>query len=664
MDRSIPAQRRLDRLAGHICRARGRRSEYEANPTIARAEYNKFYDASINDKEAFWGEVAKGIDWIEPYKQLVDGSKQPFYRWYTGGKLNVCHNCVDRHLATRADQAAIIYDSPLTNQIKHITYRELHDSVSRTAGALLELGVQVGDRIVVYMPMIPEGIYSMLACCRIGAVHSVVFGGFAAPELAIRIDDAQPVALLAATCGLEPGKIIEYMPLLNKAIDLAAHKPRVILLKQREQCRTALVSGRDVDWDEALAKAKPAACVPVDSNHPLYILYTSGSTGKPKGILRDSAPHAAALKWSMANFMRTNPGETYWAASDVGWVVGHSYIVYGPLLQGCSTVLFEGKPVGTPDAGTFWRMISQHKVRGFFTAPTAMRAIRKEDPHLELMKNYDISCLRGFFCAGERCDPTTANAYSEALGQPIIDNWWQTETGWPICGFQDDAVGLKPGSTSLPFPGYDIVILDEAGKPLPPNTPGVIAIKLPLPPSCFPTLWNNDEGYLESYMRTYPGFYASGDAGTVDEHGYVTVLERTDDVINVAAHRLSTGNIEAVVKAQAGVSDAAVVGAADPLKGEAPIALVVLNAMGAADPESVFAAARSAVRAEIGAIASLAGVAQVDQLPKTRSGKVLRKNIRGLANGKPVPVPGTIENPQAMEIVETALKTIGYPKAS
>eukprot|EP00928_Gymnodinium_smaydae_P039718 TRINITY_DN27065_c0_g1_i2.p1 TRINITY_DN27065_c0_g1~~TRINITY_DN27065_c0_g1_i2.p1 ORF type:complete len:483 (+),score=85.93 TRINITY_DN27065_c0_g1_i2:526-1974(+) len=419
--------------------------------------------------------------------------------------------------------------------------------------------------------------------------------------------------------------------------------------------------GRDVDWDEALASASPAPCTIVDSNHPLYILYTSGSTGKPKGVLRDSAPHAVAMKWSMSKFMRTEPGETYWAASDVGWVVGHSYIVYGPLLQGCSTVLFEGKPVGTPDAGTFWRVISEHKVRGFFTAPTALRAIRKVDPELNLVKKYDVSCLRGFFVAGERCDPTTSKAFSAAFGIPVIDNWWQTETGWPICGFQDDEIGMQPGSCSLPFPGYDLRVVDDRGRPLPRGSVGTLVVKLPLPPSCFPTLWRNDRGYIDSYMAEFPGFYASGDAGSIDERGYVTVLERTDDVINVSAHRLSTGQIEAVVKAQQGVSDAAVVGARDALKGDVPLALVMLNAAGEADVEATLQRVRDAVRSEIGAIAALAGVAVVEMLPKTRSGKVLRKNIRGLANGRPVPVPGTIEDPRAMDIAAAALRTLGFP---
>mmetsp|Transcript_86826 Transcript_86826/g.218572 ORF Transcript_86826/g.218572 Transcript_86826/m.218572 type:complete len:660 (-) Transcript_86826:171-2150(-) len=652
---------RLQRLVQHITGGESPQ-QLSANPTIARTEYDAIYRSSIEEPERFWATVAEGLEWAEPYKTLLDSQRKPFYRWFTGGKLSVCHNAVDRHAVDRGDQPAIIYDSPLTNTIAKITYHELQDKVARVAGVLVELGVSAGDRVIVYMPMIPEAVMTMLACARVGAVHSVVFGGFAAPELAARIDDAQPSAIVAATCGVEPSKLIEYMPLLNGALELASAKVEKILLKQREMCKVGLVEGRDVDWDAVVEHAKPVPCTIVDSNHPLYILYTSGSTGKPKGVLRDSAPHAAALKWSMSSFMRTHPGETYWAASDVGWVVGHSYIVYGPLLQGCSTVLFEGKPVGTPDAGTFWRVIAEHRVRGFFTAPTALRAIRKDDPGLELVKKYDVSCLRGFFVAGERCDPTTAEAFASAFGMPITDNWWQTETGWPICGFQDDAIGMRPGSCSLPFPGYDLQVLDDEGKPLPRGSVGTLAVKLPLPPSCFPTLWNNDSGFIDGYMSLFPGYYASGDAGVIDAEGYVTVLERTDDIINVSAHRLSPGRIEAVVKAQAGVSDAAVVGASDDLKGEVPLALVVLNSDGMAKADTVLTTIREAVRKDIGAIASLAGVAVVEQLPKTRSGKVLRKNIRGLANGKPVPVPGTIDNPQAMDIVEAALRALGYPK--
>lgn len=658
------ACRRLDRLARHLNSGdEQRKFQLVPEATISRGDYDRMYNASTNDRESFWSGVADGIDWVRRYTSLVDESRKPFSKWFVGGQLSVCHNAVDRHVAVRGDQPAVIYDSPVTGTIQSISYRQLQQTVAKVAGALQSLGVQTGDRIIVYMPMIPEAIYAMLGSARLGAIHSVVFGGFAAPELAARIDDAGPVAILAASCGIEAARVIEYMPLLMGAVELAKTKPRHILVKQRAQGpKVEMVSGKVIDWDQAISAAAPADCVPVDSNAPLYILYTSGSTGKPKGVLRDSAPHAAALNWSMPNFMKTGPGETFWAASDVGWVVGHSYIVYAPLLQGCTTVLYEGKPVGTPDAGAFWRVIQDHKVRGFFTAPTALRAIRKEDPNLELMKKYDLSGLRAFFVAGERCDPATCKAYSSALGFDVIDNWWQTETGWPICGFQDDEIGMKSGSCSLPFPGYNLVVMDDNGAVQPRGTVGTLAVKLPLPPSCFPTLWNNDKGFVEGYMELFPGYYASGDAGVIDEDGYVTVLERTDDVINVAAHRLSTGRIEAVVKACPGVSDAAVVGAQDQQKGQVPLALVVLNAEGTSKEKETLDGIRAAVRAEIGAIASLQGLAAVEQLPKTRSGKVLRKNIRGIADGKPVAVPGTIENPQALDICAAALLTIGYPK--
>lgn len=631
-------------------------------PVLARTEYDKMYTASLHDREAFWAEAATGIDWVEPYDKLLDDTRKPFYRWFVGGRLSVCHNMVDRHAAKGEANTAIIYDSPVTQTISHITYSQLQDAVSLLAGALLQLGIKLGDRVIIYMPMIPDAIFGMLATIRIGAIHSVVFGGFAAKELSVRIEDAQPVVILAATCGIEPSRVVPYMPLLTQAVDMAAAKPQAVMVKQREMCREELPGKPYIDWDIALSQARPAPCVPVDSNHPLYILYTSGSTGKPKGVLRDSAPHAVALKWSMSNFMRTDPGEVYWSASDVGWVVGHSYIVYGPLLHGCATVLYEGKPVGTPDAGSFWRVISQHKVRAFFTAPTALRAIRKEDPNLALVKQYDITCLRGLFVAGERCDATTSAAFADALRIDVVDNWWQTETGWPISGFLDDKLGARPGSCSLTFPGYDLQVLDDDGKPLPRGSVGTLAVKLPMPPSCFPTLWNNDQGYIDTYMSLFPGYYASGDAGIIDADGYVTVLERTDDVINVAAHRLSAGNIEATVKAQKYVIDAAVVGAADENKGQVPIALVVLSGEASTQEAAVFEAIRQAVRREIGAIASLGGIAAVEQLPKTRSGKVLRKNIRGLADGKQVVVPGTIENAIALDLVAKALARIGYPK--
>jgi len=651
------SQRRLVRLAEQII----------PSATIARADYESSFSQSLKDPESFWASAAAEIDWIEPYKTLCDNSKEPFTKWFVGGKLNVCYNAVDRHAATRGDQVALIYDSPVTNTKEKFTYKQLLERVSKTAGAIVQLGAKSGDRAIIYMPNIPEAVDAMLACVRIGVCHSVVFGGFAAAELAVRIDDAKPTVALAASCGVDGTKIIDYMPLMDKAIELSQPeaRPKKLLVKQRSVGPKAdLVQGRDYDWDQMVAQAQPADCVPVDSNHPLYILYTSGSTGKPKGVLRDSGPSAVALKWSMEGFMRTKPGETYWASSDVGWVVGHSYIVYGPLLHGCSTVLFEGKPVGTPDAGTFWRVISEHKVVGFDTAPTALRAIRKEDPNLELVKQYDISSLKGLFVNGERCDPATGQAFSAAIGMDVVDNWWQTETGWPICGLQDDAIGMKPGSCGMPCPGYDLQILDDKGNELPRGQVGSLALKLPLPPACFPTLWEDDKRFISSYHEEFPGYYASGDAGLIDEDGYVQVLERTDDVINVAAHRLSTGNIEAVVKAMPGVSDAAVVGAADDFKGQVPLALVVFNADVNGKENDIMEQIKVAVRNEVGAIASLGGIAAVDQLPKTRSGKVLRKNIRGLADGKPVLIPGTCENPQALDLIEAVLKGMGYPKAT
>jgi len=593
-----PSQR-VKRLAAHVCCQTAASPSVEASPVLARSEYDAMHKASLEDSEDFWGGASKGLDWAEPYEKLLE-RKEPFYKWFCGGKLSICHNAVDRHANTRGEQSAIIYDSPMTKSIAKTSYSEFQTLVACAAGGLQRRGLRTGDRVIIYMPMIPEAIIGMLACVRLGAIHSVVFGGFAPKELSVRIDDAEPVAILAATCGLEPGNTVAYIPIVKEAIQLSSFKPSTAVVKQRIQCPEKLPEGIFLDWDKMMAGAEPVPCTIVDSNHPLYILYTSGSTGKPKGILRDSAPHAVALKWSMTNYMRTNPGEVYWAASDVGWVVGHSYIVYGPLLHGCTTVLFEGKPVGTPDAGTFWRVISQHKVRGFFTAPTALRAIRKEDPNLALVKQHDLSLLRGLFVAGERCDPTTSKLYSEALGVDVLDNWWQTETGWPISGFLDDKIGSQPGSCSLPMPGYDLQVLDDAGMQVPRGTVGTLAMKLPLPPSCFPTLWRDDAGYIETYLSLFPGYYASGDAGFIDENGYITVLERTDDVINVAAHRLSTGAIEAVIKAQEGVVDCAVVGVQDDLKGQVPIALVVLTSDGVRKESFLFKVIRSSVRREIG----------------------------------------------------------------
>lgn len=621
---------------------------------------------SLEDKEAFWGEAAQDIVWMKPYDHVLCSKAAPLYRWYPGGELNMCYNAVDRHVDEgHGERTALIYDSPVTDQKRLFKYAELRDEVTKVAGMLAKLGVEKGDRVVIYMPMMPEAIFAMLACARIGAPHSVVFGGFPAKELAVRIDDAKPKVVLSASCGVEPSRLVEYKPMLDGALAAAKHQPQTCVVKQRPQLRAELGDG-DLDWDEEVATASPfEACVATASNDPLYILYTSGTTGQPKGVVRDTAGHAVQLRWMMKHFMGCGPGQTYWAASDIGWVVGHSYIVYGPLLQGCATVLYEGKPVGTPDAAALWRVIDEYKVRSFFVAPTALRAVRREDPQLQLISHHDVSSLRTLFVAGERCDPETSRAFAHALDVPVVDNWWQTETGSPICGFQDNGIGRKDGSTSLPMPGYDVGVRDgEGNEIMEPDVPGSLVVRLPLPPGTFPTLWNNEEGYVKGYMSTHKGFYSTGDAGVIDADGYVTVLERTDDVINVAAHRLSCGVLEASIKEHPDVNDCAVVGAADPVKGQVPVALVVLMAGVDRSHDDLVRDLVAKVRNEVGPIATPAAVGVVDQLPKTRSGKVLRKNIRGIADGQPYPVPGTIENPDAIELVSERLATLGFPRAS
>jgi len=635
-----------------------------AQRPISRQAFADMHRRSIEQREDFWAEAARDIVWTKPYSRVLETLEPPFYRWYPGGELNMCYNAVDRHVEEgHGGRTALIYDSPVTGQKRSYTYSELQAEVSRAAGAIEALGVGKGDRVVIYMPMVPEAVFAMLACARLGAPHSVVFGGFPAQELTVRVEDAKPKLIIAASCGVEPARAVPYKPMLDAALEMSRHKPSACLIVQRPQL-AAEMGPLDRDWGEALAAASPRSeCVPVGSNDPLYILYTSGTTGSPKGVVRDTAGHAVQLKWMMSNFMNTFPGETYWAASDIGWVVGHSYIVYGPLLQGCATVLYEGKPVGTPDAGAYWRVIEEHRVKGFFVAPTGLRAVRQKDPKLELIGKYDVSVLRNLFVAGERCDPETSRTFASALNVTVIDNWWQTETGSPICGFQDDAVGRKDGSTSLPMPGYDLAVVDDDGKAVTePGVPGPIVARLPLPPGTFPTLWNNDEGYKRAYMSTFEGCYATGDAGTIDADGYVTVLERTDDVINVAAHRLSCGTLEASIKAHPDVNDCAVVGAHDDVKGQVPVALVVLMDGVHRDQSAVAQDLIAKVRQDVGPIATPAAVGVVEQLPKTRSGKVLRKNIRGLADGKPVPVPGTIENPDAMEIVADKLHSLGFPR--
>lgn len=633
---------------------------------ISRAAYDAMHERSVKDPEDFWGEAAEDIVWTRRWNRVLDDSAKPFYRWFPGGELNMCYNAVDRHVDEgNGARTALFYDSPLAGVKRSFTYAELQDEVSRLAGAMAARGVVKGDRVIVYMPMIPEAVFAMLACVRLGAVHSVVFGGFAARELQIRIEDARPSLIMAASCGIEPSHVVRYKALLDEALEASSHKPPAgVLVKQRPQY-VAELHEAEQDWDEAVAAASPVPCVPVGSNDPMYILYTSGTTGMPKGVVRDTAGLAVVLRWTMSHFMNTFPGETYWAASDIGWIVGHSYIVYGPLLQGCSTVLYEGKPVGTPDAGAIWRVVEEYKVRGLFLAPTVLRAVRQRDPQAALISKYDISTLRALYVAGERCDPKTSHFFAEATGVPVFDNWWQTETGWPICGFQDDALGRKAGSTSLPMPGYQVVVRSSEpdGEVLQPGEEGDLTVKLPLPPGTFTTVWGGDDRYLKGYMSKYPGFYETGDSGTLDEDGYVTVLERNDDVINVAAHRLSCGATEATIKDHPDVNDCAVVGTADALKGHVPLALIVLQDGVERPHDEILEEVKEKVRRDVGPIATLAACGVVEQLPKTRSGKVLRKNIRGLADGTAFPVPGTIENPAALEAVTEALAAIGYPLA-
>ena len=628
--------------------------------------YDEAYRRSLQDPEAFWGEAAEGIRWERRWERVLDKSQSPFFRWFAGGMLNTCYNALDVHVETgRADQLALIYDSPVTGTVARFTYRQLLDQVARFAGALKAQGIAKGDRVIIYMPMVPEALIAMLACARIGAIHSVVFGGFAPHELATRIDHAEPKLIVSASCGIEVGRTIPYKPLLDKAIELARFKPDRCIVLQRPQT-AAPMSGRDLDWSAAMASARPAGCVPVAATDPLYILYTSGTTGHPKGVVRDNGGHAVALRWSMEAIYGAKPGEVYWAASDVGWVVGHSYIVYAPLLAGCTTVLYEGKPVGTPDPGAFWRVISQHGVRVLFTAPTAFRAIKREDPNGEHMRRYDLSRFRSLFLAGERCDPDTLLWAQERLKVPVIDHWWQTESGWPISA---NFAGLgmlpvKPGSATKPVPGYDVQILNEAGKEVGPNETGSIAIKLPLPPGCLPTLWKDDAGYQKAYLSRYPGYYLTGDAGFKDEDGYLSIMSRIDDIINVAGHRLSTGAMEEVLSSHPDVAECAVVGVADQLKGEIPVGFVVLKA-GVTRPEhEVLQQLVALVRDQIGPVAFFKVVTVVKRLPKTRSGKILRGTVKKIADGVPYSVPATIDDPAILDEIGASLQSLGYPKTS
>ncbi|MFY9731630.1 MAG: propionyl-CoA synthetase, partial [Candidatus Acidiferrales bacterium] len=613
---------------------------------------------SIRDPKAFWAEAAAAIHWYKKWDKVLDDSRAPFYRWFSGGELNTCYNALDLHVETgRADQAALIYDSPVTNQIQTFTYRELRDTVARFAGVLAQQGAVKGDRVVIYMPMVPEAVVAMLACARLGAVHSVVFGGFASHELAVRIDDAKPRVIVSASCGIEGKRILPYKPLLDEAIRLAHHKPDKCIILQRPMDHAELLPGRDLDWSDAVAAAKPHDCVPVAATDPLYILYTSGTTGKAKGVVRDNGGHAVALKWSMKSIYGVDPGDVFWTASDVGWVVGHSYIVYGPLLHGNTTILYEGKPVGTPDAGAFWRVISQHKAKTLFTAPTAFRAIKKEDSTLEFKTRYDLSHFKTLFLAGERCDPDTLEWARKSLRVPVIDHWWQTETGWAICAncMGIEQLPVKPGSPTKPVPGMDVHVVDAMNHELKRGEVGALVIKLPLPPGTFPTLWNNDQGFLDSYLTAFPGFYKTADAGYMDDDGYVFVMSRTDDIINVAGHRLSTGGIEEVLSAHPDVAECAVFGINDELKGQIPFGLLVLKSGVTRDSKTIAAEVVQMVRDNIGPVASFKTAIVVQRLPKTRSGKILRGTMQKIANGDMYVTPATIDDPAILTEIETAL---------
>ena len=627
--------------------------------------YKKVYNSWKNDPEAFWMTAADAIDWVTKPSKALFTDRAPFYEWFSDSEVNTCYNAVDRHVLNgRGDQKAIIYDSPMTGTKYSITFSELLEKVSVLAGALTNNGISKGDRVIIYMPMIPEGIISMLACARIGAIHSVVFGGFAANELAVRIDDAKPKAILAASCGLEPNRIVEYKPLIDQAIELASHKPTTVVVFQRAECKAELVDGRDHDWNVFQENAEKAPCVPVKGSHPAYILYTSGTTGAPKGVVRPTAGHLVALNWTMKNFYNVDPGEVFWAASDIGWIVGHSYICYAPLIHGNTTLVFEGKPVGTPDAGTFWRVISEHKVSNFFTAPTAFRAIKRMDPKGELKKKYDLSNLRALFLAGERADPDTVNWAENLLQIPIIDHWWQTETGYVIAGnpLGIEKLPIKVGSPTVPMPGFDIKVLDRSGSELPAGQLGSIAIKLPLPPGTLPTLWNAQDRFESSYLNTFPGYYETGDAGIIDDDGYIYIMARTDDVINVAGHRLSTGAIEEVLANHPDVAECAVIGVSDNLKGQLPVGFLCLTAGVDRDHMIIEAECVEMVRKQIGPVAAFKNALVVDRLPKTRSGKILRGTMVKIANNEEFKLPATIDDPVILQEIKDALIKIGYAK--
>jgi propionyl-CoA synthetase len=627
--------------------------------------YDTAYADALADPNAFWGEAAAGLHWDTPFTRVLDDSAAPFYRWFTGGTLNTCYNAVDRHVtAGRGSQAAVIYDSPVTNTKRIISFAELQDEVARFAGVLRSLGVARGDRVIIYMPMTPETLVGMLACARIGAVHSVVFGGFAPHELAVRIDDARPTVILTASCGIEVQRIVPYKPLLDEALLQATHQPAHCVVLQREVHRCELTAGRDVDWHEVASAAAPVPCVPVAATDPLYILYTSGTTGQPKGVVRDHGGHAVALHWSMKHVYGMTPGEVFWAASDFGWAVGHSYIVYAPLLYGCTTVVHEGKPVGTPDAGEFWRVIEEHDVKVLFTAPTAFRAIKREDPNGALFAKYDLSRFRALFLAGERLDPDTYHWARALLQVPVVDHWWQTETGWPVAA---NCLGLtafpvKPGSPTKPVPGYVVEILDEDGHAVAPNKEGAVVIRLPLPPGTFPTLWQNDARFVETYLSKFPGYYLTGDGGYIDEDGYLFIMGRVDDIIIVAGHNLSTGSMEQALSGHPDVAECAVIGVRDALKSQLPVGLVVLKAGVARAHADITAELVQCVRDQVGPVANFRQVAIVNRLPKTRSGKVLRKTMRLIADSDAWSMPATIDDPSTLDDITQALQSLGLAR--
>jgi len=629
--------------------------------------YQEAHTQSINDPEGFWGKAAEDVVWIKKWDKVLDDSNKPFYRWFTGGVVNTCYNALDRHVDEgNGDRLALIYDSPVTgNTVRRYTFSELRDEVAKFAGVLAAQGVTKGDRLIVYMPMVPEAAIAMLACARIGAVHSVVFGGFASNELAVRINDAKPKVIVSASCGIEGAKVLPYKPLLDGAIELSDAKPDKTIILQRPEVTADLKPGYDIDWAEAVASAQPADCVPVAATDPLYILYTSGTTGEPKGVVRDNGGHIVALKWTMSNIYDVQPDDVYWAASDVGWVVGHSYIVYAPLFHGCTTVFYEGKPVGTPDAGAFWRVISDHKIKVLFTAPTAFRAIKREDPDAKMMAQYDLSTFKALYLAGERTDPDTLAWAQKSLQRPVIDHWWQTETGWAIAA---NCMGLeelpvKPGSPTVPVPGWNVQVLNDENEEVPRGDIGAICVKLPLPPGTLPTLWNNDERYVSSYLSEFEGYYATADAGFMDEDGYVYIMARTDDVINVAGHRLSTGGMEEVLAHHPDVAECAVVGVADSFKGQLPVGFLVLKAGVTKSEDDIVKDVVQMVRESIGAVAAFKTATVVERLPKTRSGKILRGTIQKIADNEDWKMPATIDDPVILDEITQALEGIGYASA-